>query len=173
MLHAKLFKPLTIALVLAGCAAPKPPPAVVAPPPPPPPPPPHIGGPAAGTCDVPVFGVADGGITPLTMRVSNEGGYCAARLVASNGKPFDSYLLPIEPEHGTAKITRYDGKTSLEYTPNTGYVGKDSFTTKLIIKGRDRYTTLTVNVTVQAPGTPAAPEAAPVMQPADPAATKK
>ena len=152
MLHARVFKSLAVALILAGCAAPKPAPPPAPPPPPPPPPPPHIGPPPAALCEVAPVNVADGGIASVTMRVSSEGGYCAARLTTSAGKPFDSYLLPIEPSHGTAKITRYDGKTSLEYTPNTLFAGQDSFTGKLIIKGRDRYTTLTVNVTVVAPG---------------------
>lgn len=113
--------------------------------------PPHIGGPAASLCDVPEVALADGGSAKLTMTVSNEGGYCAARVATSVGKAFDSYVLPLDslPAHGTAKITEYDGKTSIEYTPSVAYAGKDSFGAKLIIAGKPGYTSVSVAVTVK------------------------
>ena len=82
------------------------------------------------------------------MRVSNEGGYCAATLTAASGQPFDAPLVPVLPRHGTPRIVKYDGKTSVEYTPETGYVGADSFTVHLIVKGQPNDTTLNVSVTV-------------------------
>jgi hypothetical protein len=146
--QAKFLVPLLgLGLALQACAPTPPPPA---PPPPPPPPPPHIGPPKAAACTVAPFHVADGGTAAVDMHVSNEGGYCAATLTAASGNPFDAPLVPVLPKHGTPRIVKYDGKTSVEYTPETGYVGPDSFVVHLIVKGQPSYTTLNVSVTVAA-----------------------
>lgn len=99
------------------------------------------------------FSVADGGSATVNMTLVNDGGYCAARATAGSGKPFDAPLVPVPPSHGTAAVWRYDGKTSVEYVPDAGFAGSDQFVTKLIIAGKPGYTTLTVAVTVLAPGT--------------------
>ncbi len=134
-------------LALASCAHPPPPP------PPPPPLPPHLGPPAAAECSVAPFKVIDGGTMDVQMTMSSEGGYCAATLTAANGKPFDAPLEPVPPRFGHARVIRYNGKTSVEYTPRGGFTGTDSFTVRLIERGQAGYTTLNVRVTVQAPGT--------------------
>jgi hypothetical protein len=130
--------------LLAGCAQP-PPPVVEAPAPLPP----HLGPPPAASCVVAPFHVADGGTADVNMTVSNDGGYCAATLTAANGKPFDAPLVPEKPAHGEDSVVEYNGKTSVEYTANQGYVGHDAFTVKLILKGQPGYTTLNVAVDVQ------------------------
>jgi len=138
---------LAIGVLLAGCA-----PQVAPPPPPPPPPPlpPHFGPPPASTCKVAPFHVADGHEAEVLMTVSNEGGYCAATLTAGSGKPFDAPLVPAaaEPEHGTVRVVHYNGKTSVEYTPESGYTGHDHFVTRLIIRGTPGYTSLNMSITV-------------------------
>lgn len=149
-MQAKFLVPfLSLGLALQACA-PKPPPP--APPPPPPPPPPHIGPPKAATCTVAPFQVTDGGTAAVVMRVSNEGGYCAAALTAASGKPYDAPLVPVLPRHGTPRVVKYDGKTSVEYVPDSGYAGPDNFVVHLIVKGLPTYTTLNVAVTVVGPG---------------------
>ncbi len=143
-----LLSVFSLGLALQACAPkPLPPP----PPPPPPLPPPHIGPPKAADCTVAPFHVTDGGTATVTMRVSNEGGYCAATLTAASGKPYDAPLVPEVPRHGTPRVVKYDGKTSVEYVPDTGFVGHDSFVVHLIVKGAPAYTTLKVAVTVTAP----------------------
>jgi len=147
--QAPRLLPLIVILVglgglLAGCQ--KPPPPVVEPPPPPPP---HLGPPPAASCIVAPFHVADGGTADVAMTVSNDGGYCAAALTAASGKPFDAPLVPQKPLHGEDSVVEYNGKTSIEYTANQGYVGHDGFTVKLILKGQPGYTTLNVSVDVQ------------------------
>jgi len=134
-----------VAVLLAGCAKP-PPPLVVEPPPPLPP---HLGPPPAATCTVAPFHVADGGTAAISMTVSNDGGYCAATLTTAAGAPFDAPLEPQTPAHGTAAVVQYNHKTSVEYVATPGYVGHDSFTAELIIKGQPGYTTLNVTVDVQ------------------------
>jgi hypothetical protein len=147
--QAKFILPfLGLGLVLQACAPKAPPPP---PPAPPPPPPPHIGPPQAASCLVVPFHVSDGGTVPVTMRVSNEGGYCAATLTADSGKPYDAPLVPVLPHHGTPRVVKYDGKTSVEYSADAGYVGPDNFEVHLIVKGNPAYTTLNVSVTVEGP----------------------
>ncbi len=128
---------------LAGCAPP------AAPPPQPPPQlPPHLGPPPAASCQVSPFKVADGGTATVNMTLSNEGGYCAATLTADSGKPFDAPLLHTPPLHGSARIIKYNGRTSVEYTPDAGYNGTDHFVTRLIVRGTPGYTTLDVTANV-------------------------
>jgi hypothetical protein len=135
--------------LLAGCAKPPAPIVEV-----PPALPPHLGPPPAATCLVTPFHVADGGSADVSMTISNDGGYCAATLTASSGKPFDAPLVPQKPAHGDDSVVEYNGKTSVEYSANQGYVGHDGFTVRLILKGQPGYTTLNVSVDVQ-PVTPA------------------
>ncbi len=143
-MQARTLAFLTVALAVAGCA--KPP----APPPPEAPPLlPHLGPPPAASCTVAPFHVADGGTAAVSMTVSNDGGYCAATLTAANGKPFDAPLLHRLPQHGSARVIKYNGHTSVEYAPTAGYTGSDSFEVRLIIKGTPGYTTLNVGATVQ------------------------
>jgi hypothetical protein len=133
-----------LALLLQGCA--QPPAPVVAPPAPLPP---HAGPPPARLCTVSPFSVKTGGTADIAMVVSHEGGYCAATLTDDQGKPYDAPLVPVQPLHGIDHIVKYNGKTSVEYTPQPGYVGHDSFIVKLIERGQPGYTTLNVSVTVQ------------------------
>lgn len=133
---------LTLGLLLQGCEKP-----VIVPPAPPPPLPPHAGPPPARLCEVGPFAVKDGGNTDVQMTVSSEGGYCAATLTAESGQPFDAPLVPVPPLHGIPRVVKYNGKTSVEYTPQPGFTGHDSFIVKLIVRGRPGYTTLNMSVT--------------------------
>jgi hypothetical protein len=141
-----LASSLALAGLLAACAAPPPPPVVQAPPPLPP----HLGPPPAALCEVAPFKVSDGGSAAVRMKISNDGGYCAASLTADSGAPFDAPLVPAKPAHGNESVVKYNGKTSVEYTAEPGFVGHDSFIVHLIVKGRPGYTTLDVGVDVQA-----------------------
>ncbi len=141
---------LTAAVILASCAPTPPPPA---PPAPPPPLPPHFGPPPAGSCKIAPFHAAEGHETEVLMTVGNDGGYCAATLTTAAGQPYDAPLVPAngKPEHGLVRVVKYNGKTSVEYTPDAGYAGHDHFAVRLIIRGTAGYTTLNVSITVAAP----------------------
>lgn len=140
-----LLSLLCLGLLLQACAPKAAPPP---PPPAPPPPPPHIGPPAAADCTVAPFHVTDGGTTAVQMTLGNDGGYCAATLTAASGKPYDAPLVPLLPRHGTPRVVKYNGKTSVEYVPDPGFAGHDDFAVHLIIKGSPALTTLNVSVTV-------------------------
>lgn len=147
-LSAFLLLPAAAAsLVVCGCQKPPAPVAEA-----PPPLPPHLGPPPAAICNVAPFKVADGGTTPVSMTISNDGGYCAASLTAASGQPFDAGLVPAKPLHGDETVVRYNQKTSIEYAAKRGYAGHDGFTVHLIIKGQPGYTTLNVGIDVQPAG---------------------
>lgn len=138
-----------VTLLLAGvlldaCAQPAPQAAA----PPPAPLPPHLGPPRAANCSVTPFTLADGGTAEVRMTVGNDGGYCPIRLSRKNGGPYDAGLEPVPPHHGKTLIVRYNGQTSIEYLPNPGFVGQDSFVARLVVRSTPGYTTLNVSVTV-------------------------
>ena len=137
--------PCTLALagLLSGCAKPPAPVAAA-----PEQLPPHLGPPPAALCTVAPFHVADGGTTAISMVISNDGGFCAAALTAGSGQPFDAPLVREKPLHGDETVVRYNNKTSVEYSAKPGYVGHDSYTVRLILKGQPGYTTLNVGVDV-------------------------
>ncbi len=136
---------LLLCAVLQGCAKP------AAPPPPeaPPPLPPHAGPPAAQQCSVAPFSVKDGGSADVVMTLSSEGGYCAATLLNERGVPFDTWTVPVVSLHGVPRVVPYNGKTSVEYAPQPGFVGHDSFIVRLIVRGKPGYTTLNMSVNVK------------------------
>ena len=131
-----------VGLPLAGCT-PKLAPAETAAPLPP-----HYGPPPAQTCTVAPFTLAEGATTAVAMTTSSDGGYCAIHASEAAGGPFDVGIEPLQPEHGTAHIIRYNGQTSVEYIARAGYVGPDRFIAELIRQGQPGYTTLSVSVSV-------------------------
>ena len=135
---------LSVAAAIAGCAKP-----IVVEAPAPVQLPPHLGPPPAATCTVAPFHVANLGTAAVSMVVSGDGGFCAAALTADNGKPFDAPLLRVPPEHGSARVPKYNGKTSVEYSSLPGYKGPDHFKVQFVESGTPGYTTLNVSVTVQ------------------------
>jgi hypothetical protein len=143
LLVSSILPLVCLGALLAGCAKPPAPvaeaPAAL---------PPHLGPPPAANCTVMPFHVADGGTAEVSMSVSNDGGYCAATLTTAGGTPYDAPLVPEKPLHGEDSVVQYNGKTSVEYTANTGFVGKDRFVVKLIVKGQPGYTTLNVSADV-------------------------
>jgi hypothetical protein len=75
--------------------------------------------------------------------------------LADNGQPYAVGLEPVTPLHGIGRVVaNYSGKTSVEYSPQQGYVGHDSFIVKLIVRGQPGYTVLNMSVTVQQPASP-------------------
>jgi hypothetical protein len=93
--------------------------------------------------------VKDGGNADVVMSLSSEGGYCAATLLTDEGVPFAAGLVPVTPLHGIPRVVRYNGKTSVEFAPQPGFVGHDSFIVKLIVHGKPGYTTLNMSVNVK------------------------
>lgn len=75
--------------------------------------------------------LADGQAGVVQMQVSNEGGWCGETL-SHNGVAYDSYLLVTRPSHGRVFAHHVANNTRIDYTPDPGFVGTDSFAVRLI-----------------------------------------
>jgi hypothetical protein len=73
----------------------------------------------------------DGQAGVVQVQVSNEGGWCGETL-SHNGVAYDSYLLVTHPTHGRVFAHHVGNNTRIDYTPDPGYVGTDSFAVRLI-----------------------------------------
>lgn len=74
---------------------------------------------------------ADGQTVRAQMQVSNEGGWCGIT-ATRNGAAFDSYLLVTRPAHGRVFAHRVGANTRIDYFPDAGYTGTDSFAVRTI-----------------------------------------
>jgi Bacterial Ig domain len=87
---------------------------------------------AAKVCEVPKVAPVDGQTTEAAITVGNEGGWCGLSVHQSGPKPYQAGLLQGRPAHGTVLIHAVGDETRIDYTPDRGFVGSDSFTVKLI-----------------------------------------
>jgi len=62
----------------------------------------------------------------------------------SGGRPFSAGLLQTRAQHGRVHVHTVGDNTRIDYTPDTGFTGADSFAVKLVPGNA----TLTVNVTI-------------------------
>lgn len=85
----------------------------------------------ARTCVAPATSVADGQSVVAQMQVSNEGGWCGIT-TSRGGTAFASYLLVTRPAHGRVFAHRVGGNTRIDYTPDQGFTGTDSFAVRMI-----------------------------------------
>jgi hypothetical protein len=85
----------------------------------------------AKTCVVSKFELAPGKEAAASMQVGNDGGWCGIS-VAVDGKPYDTGLLTQPPEHGAVYIHPVGENTRIDYTPELGFSGADSFVARLL-----------------------------------------
>jgi len=104
---------------------------------------------AAKSCDVPKVNPLAGGGTEAPMKMMNDGGWCAIRVHQDGPKPFDAGLLTTRPNHGDVVIHEVGDDTRIDYTPDRGFAGTDSFVVKLVPGDA----TIRVGVTVAPPKT--------------------
>jgi hypothetical protein len=95
---------------------------------------------AAKNCSVPEVAPAAGQEAPVTIKVGNDGGWCA-----NSGKPFDAGLLVTEPAHGKVYIHSVGDKTRIDYTPNARFTGTDAFAVRLLPGGAVLRASVTVD----------------------------
>lgn len=111
---------------------------------------------AAKTCTVendPKLVDAQQTVVPMTL--ANDGGWCGLRVSRPGPEPFDAGLLVGRPEHGRVHVHAVGDWTRIDYTPDPGYTGGDTFTVRLLPGS----TTVRVNVTVEAGPAPVVPAA--------------
>jgi hypothetical protein len=117
---------VAVAALLAGCAKPAPPPApsarVYAI---------DLEG-AAKQCTVGPLSLQAGKVVAARMSVGNDGGWCAFKVAQPGPQPYAAGLLSRPPAHGRVYIHPVGDDTRIDYTPDAGYVGPDSFTVTLL-----------------------------------------
>ena len=86
---------------------------------------------AAKTCVAAPATPPDGKTVLDQMQVSNEGGWCGIS-ATREGRAFDSYLLVTRPTHGRVYAHHVGSGTRIDYTPETGFTGTDSFSVRMI-----------------------------------------
>jgi hypothetical protein len=65
------------------------------------------------------------------MQMSDEGGWCGI-IATHDGHAFDSYLLVTRPSHGKIYVHHVGTQTRIDYTPDKGFTGTDSFAVRMI-----------------------------------------
>ncbi len=86
----------------------------------------------AKSCDAPQIAPVAGQTTQAAVKMTNDGGWCGLTVHQSGPKPYDVGLLTARPEHGTILIHEVGDDTRIDYTPDRGFSGSDSFTVKLL-----------------------------------------
>jgi hypothetical protein len=124
-------------------------------------------------CEVPqgAVSLAADRVVDATMTMDNDGGWCG---IATNRA--GPGLVTAKPAHGRLHVRKVGANTRVDYIPDRGFVGTDSFAVKLLPDQAE----LKVAATVQgaaapqatATATPAPPPQAPTRRAAVPPARK-
>jgi hypothetical protein len=86
---------------------------------------------AAKLCSAPPAAPADGTAIKVQIQENNDGGWCGM-FITRGGQPFDSYLMMTRPMHGRLLAHKVGGSTRIDYTPDAGFTGTDSYAIRLI-----------------------------------------
>ncbi|MBE9607593.1 hypothetical protein IAI18_22200 [Acetobacteraceae bacterium H6797] len=98
--------------------------------------------------------VKPGAVAEATMTVGNDGGWCGINVAQAGPAPFDYGLVARadRPKNGKVYVHAVGDYTRIDYTPDLGFVGTDSFMVEL----RPGAGKVKVAVTVQGVAQPAA-----------------
>jgi hypothetical protein len=103
---------------------------------------------AAQSCEAREIAPAAGQTIEAAMKLSNDGGWCGLLAHQEGPKPFEAGLLAARPGHGSVLIHEVGDNTRIDYTPDRGFAGTDSFAVKL--KPGDAKVNVAVTVTPRA-----------------------
>jgi hypothetical protein len=87
---------------------------------------------ATKTCEAHEIAPAAGQTIEAAMTLANDGGWCGVEAHQEGPKPFEAGLLAVRPAHGSVLIHEVGDNTRIDYTPDRGFTGTDSFAVKLI-----------------------------------------
>jgi hypothetical protein len=86
----------------------------------------------AKQCTVGPLSPVAGKEVTAAMRVGNDGGWCAFKVAQPGPQPYAAGLVTQEPAHGRVYIHPVGDDTRIDYIPDAGYVGSDTFTATLL-----------------------------------------
>jgi hypothetical protein len=66
------------------------------------------------------------------MTVGNDGGWCAISVHQPGPEPFAAGLLTRSATHGKVYLHAVGDNTRIDYTPDPGYAGPDTFLVTLL-----------------------------------------
>jgi hypothetical protein len=122
----------------------------------------------AASCQVAPVTLADGKEAAGTISVANDGGWCAISVAAGN-RPYAAGLLTQPPAHGKVYVHTVGDATRIDYTPDVGFTGADTY----VVKFLPGAPTLRVAVTVTpGPASVVATPPTPVPAPTPPKRTR-
>jgi hypothetical protein len=87
---------------------------------------------AAKRCTVSAVTPVPGKVVTATMMVGNDRGWCAISVHQPGPVPFAAGLLTRPPSRGKVYIHTVGDNTRIDYTPDLGYIGPDSFLVTLL-----------------------------------------
>ncbi|HVY18075.1 MAG TPA: hypothetical protein VHB27_22845 [Rhodopila sp.] len=86
----------------------------------------------AKQCQTPSISPVPGKTTEASITVGNDGGWCGLSVHQDGPKPYDAGLLTARPNHGTVMVHSVGDSTRIDYTPDRGYVGPDTYSVSLL-----------------------------------------
>ena len=115
----------------------------------------------AKVCTVPRdVGLAADRVTEVAMTVVNDGGWCGIS-VSRGGRAYAAGTVVDRAEHGRVEVRNVGDVTRVDYFPDRGFSGSDSFAVSLLPGGHRMKVAVTVQPgSASAAATPAAAPAA-------------
>lgn len=98
----------------------------------------------AKVCEAPNVIIVANATAEAPVKMVNDGGWCGLPLHQDGPKPFGAGLLAARPAHGDVTIHVVGDNTRVDYTPDRGFAGADSFSVKLIPGDAIIHVTVTV-----------------------------
>ncbi len=86
----------------------------------------------ARLCAVPAITVTNAQESTVPMTVGNDGGWCGISVAQGGQRPYAAGLLTTAPQHGKIYIHSVGDRTRIDYTPEAGFAGSDSFVVRLV-----------------------------------------
>ncbi len=86
----------------------------------------------AKLCETPSVSLALGKPAAAAIRVGNDGGWCGLSVQQDGPKPYAAGLLTSRAEHGTVTVHSVGDNTRIDYVPDRGYVGPNSYSVNLL-----------------------------------------
>ena len=87
---------------------------------------------AAKSCEAHEIAPAAGQTIEASMKLANDGGWCGLPAHQEGPKPVRGRPAGVRPGHGSVLIHEVGDNTRIDYTPDRGFSGTDSFAVQLI-----------------------------------------